>query len=737
MGDVSRETFGAFVDMGGNVIRPRSAEAAAQLRDLKFPEADQHQIDRDDLKKKFDGPLAAVATAVSQGAQAVLPGLKGVATLPLALGGLAAGAVGWQGAADAAEQGILAIEEGDAAMKAANPTAAMVGTGAGLLGSLFLGGGAAAKGIQSLKGAATTGQMAAELGVGAVKAGVSGALIGGAVTADQRMLEYISTPEGGEKAYSEMLGGIVSGAEWGLFGFGAAKAVGGVMTFSRKAAAAASQGLSEKAMSVEMKAMMAPDALAQMELKGQTPQVKDFILREGLNKVEPSKWPKELDRIYKRANDFFKQVRSGVGGELRKGEVRALKNDLYFHLGSGTPQSAEKQLYAIIEKRAPEGSTLSVRQLHNMRIEMDKVAGFRADEALAASQGLTRQQEMFMNARTAIDNEIARLLKRNGDPHMASLWQQASRDSHMAKTVSSALQKADEAGNVLSGWAATAGGAAGYAVGGPVGAAVGAGIAGGVARVGPARAAAKSMRAIAMGLDLANTKSVDFVQNLLTSKGAVTAVPKVATLAKDYQAAAQSVQVMAEQPQKAVEEFARRLEEQGVPGQVVDAVLPHHERAMAYLATQLPGRPFAGMTVAPTQYTPPIAAQRRFMDAVNVTLNPHSAFQNPTPQRMLTVQAVYPHMVQQMQDVLREAMQQRVGLSPEQKRRAGAILGMAGGPMDTPQAKQALAMVIGAHKAKKMALAQGAGGSAAPSGRVGGLSGMVSQTISRSDRMSR
>ncbi len=647
----------SFITGSGEIFRPFDETEAAKLRQLGLKEATAGDEHHDELRQQYSSWMYA-ATAETLGAvHTALPGATGAVL------------TGLDKVSHGAAQGAANFIEG---VQAGNPVA----YGAGMLA-----GGVVQLGINT----------AAEF----TPAGPAGAAAVGAasfmgMTFDDLALKHINTPEGAEKTAAALATAGVIGAGLGLTGFGVAAWIGkkGLSVMGAKLQAGAEKTLAKET------AVGNPGVAARLEETGAVEKTNELIKKYDLLGQGKAGVETRLTAIAKKAEKAMQEAKSVTTETMDMASQVSYARNLQMAVGD-TPKFMEKVAGAPFRK--PQ----TVAELHALRTELD--------DAVNWAETTSPLSQRMIAARDIVDEQITKTFQHAAETSDSDLvlgqlsrWQTANADFSAAKALQDALKYSEATGKSLiqnvGKWVSRGGaGTAGVsALHGNV-----PGVLSGLGAYGAGKVIQESGAFIAKGVVGAGKMMQSFDGSFLSTVLGQTAVAITTKLTAtagvlglpDYLVAAASTTHSTEDPTKAVQDMAQTLEDQKVPGAIIDAVVPQNIRALQYLNSQVPKSPWTGTTVAPVPWAPSLKQKSEFLEKANAVSNPLEALRNPTPAKMEALRAVYPIMGQQAALIAAQHAATKPNLSLRQRRRLSLITGQPATPLSSPLAQGIMAQV--------------------------------------------
>lgn len=694
-----------FVLGSGEIVTPGSAKDAQMLREAGLREAGGEDIRVDALKKQYSDWQYGVAAAGIGALNTALPGATG----------LVAGGVGMvdQEAGHRLADAVEGIE-------AAHPYAHTAGMVAGAL----VPGGAAMKGMSLAKTAAV------------------GALQGAAMTADDLALEHLRTPEGSEKTLAAMGLGALFGGAANAATFGLAKwARGGTTVTAGGQWTQEAGGIGRMGERMEAKGTAGvaatspvgnPGVVAKLQEMGVVEPVEALAEKYDLYRASPRAVRAKLGDVIKTAEATMNEAKA-ISSEALPAQAQVkFVTDI-------KAQLAGTDLAETVAKKVSVAEGQTVAELHQLRIKLDKNVNWK-DPSSAASQ-------KFIAARDMVNDHIKSVLEHNAEinPDLAGdqveRWLMANSEYRGAKALQDALRYSEASGksflSQVGGMAATMGkwGAAGSLMSGNLAGVAGGGAlwAGGTAVQAASDAAlgSQALRGLGKFVQAFDDKVVQTVASGLAEKGMsgklLGAPLTEMTGLNDYVTTAAGIKWISENPAQAVPEMAQRMEDAGVPGEVIDSAVPQTIKAAQYLGSVAPKDPWLGTTVAPTAWQPTLRQKAEFIDRVNAVNNPLWALQNPSPVRMEAVRAVYPILAQRAALMVAQEAATQASMTLAARKWAASVTGQSATPLSNPQARAAMALIDAQEQQQAAGQAQG---------QQGAGSNIVSLTQTRLGRMS-
>jgi hypothetical protein len=689
-----------FITGAGEVFTAQSPADADKLRQLGLKELSAEDVRVDDLKKQYSSALYG---PVSAGLGLVSGGLPGATSA--VVGGLTA---------IAPETG-HAVSDAIAGIEGAHPIPNIAGIAGGAIGGAMLSGG-----VSLLANA------------GRVATVAKGAVLGAAMVADSLALQHLDSPEGAEKIPAALGLGALFGGLGSIVFPGAMKWVGA------GGGSKVGQALEEKgaAKLAEKTPLGNPGVQAQLEKQGAADAVADLAKQHDLFGKSPKQVRAKLADILKSSTATMNEAKAVSTETLPADEAGKFMNELRQRLAGTGVKGAEK-----VEQ--------TVGDLHQLRIKLDKQINWQ-DPNSAVSQKL-------IGARDFLDSQITKLLEHNAtiNPALAgdqvARWQAANADYAATKALQDAMRYGEATGKSWLGSVghkvASAGGTGvlfGGMAGNPGTMASGAAMwAGGKVTEGLAegQASARVVQGLGKFLQTFDEHVVQSVKTGLEKTGVAKTTDKLGPAAvklaglADYQTIAAGISWVTENPSRAIPRMAQHMEEQGIPGPLVDSTAPQAIKAAQYLKSVIAMDPWVGQSVAPTQWQPTVAQKAAVVDAANAINNPLWALNNPTPGRMAAVKAVYPTLAEKVSLMVAQEAAARPDMSLAARRWASAITGQPATPLATQLAQVAQARLDMAEKLQAQVQKQG-GGKGGGGGHGAGSGNIIQSSQSRLNRMS-
>lgn len=678
-----------FVTGDGEIITPNTPEDAAKLRMTGLDEASDQAIHIESLREQYSS-WAYAPLAVASG---LVQGIPGASTLLLAGAGLADGAEGAQNVGDAM-----------AGLDAAFPKLSGAGQLAGSLGASAL----------------TLGTAGAAAGAGAVAA--AGAGTGALYTADQLAMDHATTPEGAENIAAQLGVGAVVGAVTSLATMGLLKGAGSLL----KKAPGAGKALQDSAEKLQMGGLLTSEGVAKMEADGSIDAVREYATKNKIYKMDPTKAKEFIQTRLRAATGQLEEAKAAFSAPIDFGDQLVMANELRAQLAG-----LQKPLQVAL--KAFDGG-YDLNRLHVLRQKLDKLVNW-GDPTSAYSKRI-------MGARDTVNRVIDTYVNKGNlaGPEMAEQarrWYAGNAEYATLSKMRDSLVVGRKAGRSMLGSLGVGGagvaGAAASALGVPFGVVAGAGAVAGAASSGAARkAGAWSLEKLGGALLAADHAMVQHVSDgLMGEAGRTLAVAAAgAAIGSDsFESIRTGLLAASDRPDDAAIGVATALEDQGLPGEVVDALMPQQLAAMQYLQAALPRSPFIGQSVAPSTFLPSREEKLAFMDKVAVVNDPSLAVREPNAARMATLEAVYPSIAQRVKALAAAQAATRPDLPAKGRQWAAAVLGGSASPLSTP----AMFYVLQTAPTAAQQAAQRA--AAGPKQSGVGAAESVTLTPSRLDRM--
>lgn len=637
------DTLPQFTLGSGEVLTAKDSKEVEHFREMGLKELTADDQRTNSLKEQYSSWMLAPEGFALGVADAVLPGATSAVVNTL-------GAFSPE----------LGLTTGDfiKGVKAAHPLSSTVGQVAGAVGG----------GIETLA-------------QGAVRAAELGALGGAARSADSLALEHIGTPEGAEKVAATIgLGALIGGAvNVGAQGLGSWIGKRGFGKLGQELESSATGSIASKTLGN-------PGVQARLDETGAQESAMALAQKYELLDKAPKVVRAKLADVIKSSEVELNQVKA-LSSETLLAEQAALSQDLA-QLTQGTPVK-------LSSKFASEPQTLG--DLHQLRIKIDKAVNWR-DPSSEASQKL-------IQARESVNQFMSQVVAKAGQgTDAAERWATANGEYSAAKSLQDAMRYSEATGtSFLGNIAGKLKGTGKFGVGAGIGTMNPLGVAGGagtyaagmaVEQLAESNVAPMVVKGLGKAIQAFDNEVVSSIENGLARAGATpngAAAVENAFKLTDYDVLSAKIKWTGENPTEAVPQVAEHMASRNIPGPVIDAALPSALKAAAYLKTQVPIDPWAGSTVAPLPYQPTLRQKAQFVDKVNALNNPIWAINNPTPERLAAVQAVYPELIAKVSNLTAQEAATRVHMALVARKWASAITGIPATPLSTPMARTAMA----------------------------------------------